>query len=160
MDVKIEGENAVRHLDLTTHNHASPTANEAAPMAYIDSATFGSLADCAEDKKKMEKACDGEDPCPGVLKSPVGEQREQVSMAQAKRSAAFQEHAAVIKAADDSRTAKAAAAAEAEASGSECVKRSRCHLRPYDKKGTKEGCCPGQTPHHIPPKAGFRPRQL
>lgn len=37
-DVKIEGENAVRHLDMTTHNHASPMANEAAPMVYNDKA--------------------------------------------------------------------------------------------------------------------------
>ena len=27
MDVKFEGENAVRHLDLTTHNHNSPPGN-------------------------------------------------------------------------------------------------------------------------------------
>src|SRR3954454_19580173 len=31
MDVKPEGENAVRHLDMTTNNHASPVANEAIP---------------------------------------------------------------------------------------------------------------------------------
>jgi hypothetical protein len=38
MDVKVEGENADRHLDMTTHNHASPMANEAAPMVYNDKA--------------------------------------------------------------------------------------------------------------------------
>lgn len=31
MDVKFEGENVDRHTDLTTSNHASPMANEAAP---------------------------------------------------------------------------------------------------------------------------------
>ena len=31
MDVKVEGENVDRHLDLTTNNHGSPTANESAP---------------------------------------------------------------------------------------------------------------------------------
>jgi hypothetical protein len=35
MDVKIEGENVVRNLDLTTHNHGS-TANEAVPWPYQD----------------------------------------------------------------------------------------------------------------------------
>lgn len=40
MDVKIEGLNAVRHLDMTTHNHASPQANEAIPWPYLDSATL------------------------------------------------------------------------------------------------------------------------
>lgn len=36
MDVKFEGENVDRHLDLTTNNHASPMANEAAPWTFID----------------------------------------------------------------------------------------------------------------------------
>ena len=35
MDVKVEGENVVRHLDLTTHNHASPPANEGAPWPHV-----------------------------------------------------------------------------------------------------------------------------
>ena len=35
MDVKIEGENAVRHLDLTTHNHASPITNTG-PWPFAD----------------------------------------------------------------------------------------------------------------------------
>ena len=30
MDVKAEGENVVRHLDMTTHNHASPSGQLAA----------------------------------------------------------------------------------------------------------------------------------
>jgi hypothetical protein len=55
-----------------------------------------------------------------------------------------------------SRTEKAAAAAEAEASGSECVKRARCYLRPYEPGEEEDGCCPGQTGHHIPPKACFK----
>jgi hypothetical protein len=36
MDVKVEGENVVRHLDLTTHNHACEPANEAAPWPHVD----------------------------------------------------------------------------------------------------------------------------
>lgn len=35
MDVEIEGENVVRNLDLTTHNHGSPP-NEAIPFPYMD----------------------------------------------------------------------------------------------------------------------------
>ena len=38
-DVKIEGENAVRHFDTTTHNHASETGNESLPWPHIDSQT-------------------------------------------------------------------------------------------------------------------------
>ena len=36
MDVKIEGENVVRHLDMTTHNHASNPGNEGIPWPHID----------------------------------------------------------------------------------------------------------------------------
>ncbi|WP_051906334.1 PAAR-like domain-containing protein [Methylomarinum vadi] len=36
MDVKVEGENVVRHLDMTTHNHASPMANDSVPWAHVD----------------------------------------------------------------------------------------------------------------------------
>jgi hypothetical protein len=35
MDVKVEGENVVRHLDMTTHNHGS-NANQPAPWPYAD----------------------------------------------------------------------------------------------------------------------------
>jgi hypothetical protein len=37
-NVKFEGKNVVRHLDLTTHNHGSDPANEGAPWPYVDSA--------------------------------------------------------------------------------------------------------------------------
>jgi hypothetical protein len=36
MDVKFEGENVVRHIDMTTNNHASPKANGSVPMGYRD----------------------------------------------------------------------------------------------------------------------------
>jgi hypothetical protein len=37
MDVKVEGQNVVRHLDMTTHNHGS-AANQPAPWPYADAA--------------------------------------------------------------------------------------------------------------------------
>jgi hypothetical protein len=52
MDVKIEGENVVRHLDLTTHNHASTIFN-GGTVTYLDSA---SRADMPEGCRKAEKA--------------------------------------------------------------------------------------------------------
>ena len=39
-NVKVEGENVVRHLDMTTNNHASPMATGSAPMAYGASAAI------------------------------------------------------------------------------------------------------------------------
>ena len=50
MDVELEGENVVRHLDSTTSNHASPMANRSAPNKAI--------------KKKKKKKID----CKKVLK--------------------------------------------------------------------------------------------
>ncbi len=55
MDVKIEGENAVRHLDVTTHNHSNP-ANEFAPWP-----------DCSRQKAAKDskvKPCDAKCPAP------------------------------------------------------------------------------------------------
>jgi hypothetical protein len=37
-NVKVEGKNVVRHLDLTTHNHAS-SPGQTPPQSYIDSST-------------------------------------------------------------------------------------------------------------------------
>ena len=133
-DVKIEGENAVRHFDTTTHNHASETGNESLPWPHIDSSAFGNLEECKKDKEEMEKACDGKDPCPGILKTPKAQQR----------------------AAHGTTKAAALATAEAEKDGNECVQKSRCYLRPYEPSGKQDGCCPGQTGHHIPPKACFK----
>lgn len=154
MDVKAEGENVVRHVDLTTHNHPSPFPNTG-PFPHVDTSTFASLAECEGDKRKMKSACKGKVRCPGVLNTPVKKQRKEVK--KRNLSADFKPHAAEM-AKHDSRTAKAAAAAEAEADGSDCVKKSRCYLRPYDPKKGEDGCCPGQTPHHIPPKACFKKR--
>ena len=35
MNVKVEGENVDRHLDMTTNNHGSPQPNEAVPWAFV-----------------------------------------------------------------------------------------------------------------------------
>lgn len=55
MDVNIEGENVVRHLDITTHNHASPTPNSLI-MVYQD--MLASLpSECATMKAEFETKC-------------------------------------------------------------------------------------------------------
>jgi hypothetical protein len=57
MDVKFEGENVVRHLDMTTHNHASPLTNTP-PWTYIDSpAAPPSDHPCKNEIIKMQNAC-------------------------------------------------------------------------------------------------------
>ncbi len=59
MDVKVEGKNAVRHLDMTTHNHASPIANSP-PWPYMDSASLdNSKNPCNKsgDAQKIKDSC-------------------------------------------------------------------------------------------------------
>ncbi|HQR42360.1 MAG TPA: DUF4150 domain-containing protein [Gemmatales bacterium] len=52
MDVKIEGKNVVRHLDMMTHNHASdPGATP--PWPFMDSMAAGSDP-CAKEKAEEE----------------------------------------------------------------------------------------------------------
>ncbi|WP_218187953.1 PAAR-like domain-containing protein [Desulfosarcina cetonica] len=46
MDVKVEGQNVVRHLDLTTHNHGSFPSNTT-PWPYADSMAFAAGGPCA-----------------------------------------------------------------------------------------------------------------
>lgn len=62
MDVKVEGENVVRHMDLTTHNHASYPSNTA-PWPYADAVAFGVGGACqgVDAKYKLTPYSDG---CP------------------------------------------------------------------------------------------------
>jgi hypothetical protein len=55
MDVKFEGENVVRHMDMTTHNHGSPP--NTGPWLYQDATAFGDPPACKKDTKKMQEAC-------------------------------------------------------------------------------------------------------
>jgi hypothetical protein len=58
MNVKFEGANVVRHLDLTTHNHASPLANTP-PWLHQDAMAFeqSSGKACEEEKAAAEDKC-------------------------------------------------------------------------------------------------------
>lgn len=146
MDVKFEGENVDRHLDMTTDNHNSPNANEAVPWPYTDAMkNLGKFSECADDEQKIKDNCkqtndsqEGRDEqCPGFLSKKVGEQRSEFT-----------------KGDELSRTVQAGTKATADAEGSDCVKAMRCFLRPYSREiPGKSGCCPGQTPHHIPPNS-------
>lgn len=54
MDVKIEGENVVRHLDLTTSNHRSEVGNASVPMINTERMGFAQLDACKGVAKKFE----------------------------------------------------------------------------------------------------------
>lgn len=47
MDVLVEDENVVRHMDMTTSNHASPMANESVPIPELEDFGFDTLTSCS-----------------------------------------------------------------------------------------------------------------
>jgi hypothetical protein len=56
MDVKFEGKNVVRHLDLTTHNHQSFPGNSPT-WPYLDSQAFAGEGPCKEVAKEVDDKC-------------------------------------------------------------------------------------------------------
>jgi hypothetical protein len=123
MDVKVEGENVVRMMDMTTHNHASCPSNTP-PQVYIDEVSVGlaNFDKCKDEKKAVDKACKApnNEPCPGKLSTPK------------------------------QRTRAYADAATKDGKSTNCAQAVKCFLRPY-KTGGNNSCCDGQTGHHIPP---------
>jgi hypothetical protein len=65
MDVKYEGKNVVRHLDLTTHNHASMPGGTP-PWTHTDSQYLATVPeDCHDSFEKARRACsDAQGPKP------------------------------------------------------------------------------------------------
>ena len=133
MDVKFEGENVVRMLDLTTHNHASVPGNTP-PWPYIDTVAVDTSTgdeqtkdECQADRKKEKEAC--KDFTPYGRKNPCtasqlgkGKPSGSTSSPQADRLA--------------DKTA-----------ATPCLAARRCALQPY--KSEKSNCCPQQTGHHL-----------
>lgn len=156
MDVKAEGENVVRNLDMTTHNHASP-ANGAAPTVHVASAALAQFKSCSGEAAKVQEKCSGDpppDPCPGILGVPIKAGGDDSAVGQIK--GAFSGRGLSKQDIKDkkplSRLAKASTTVAEKSKKAECTRAMRCLLRPYDgEKDGVSGCCPGQTPHHIPP---------
>ena len=157
MDVKIEGENVVRNLDMTTHNHASPP-NGAAPMVHTAAVAVSQFKSCGKEAQKVEEKCGGDpapDPCPGALGMTI--KAGGATSAVGKIKGVFARRglsAAAIKETKPlSRLATASQTVAEKSKKAECTRAMRCVLRPYGAtpKDGVNGCCPGQTPHHIPP---------
>ncbi|SAL14861.1 hypothetical protein AWB74_00403 [Caballeronia arvi] len=150
MDVLIEGENAVRNLDLTTHNHASVGSTGAAPVPHVAATQLKAFKDCDKDADKVDQACgkDGKPPCPGTLATSIRTRSGQIKKA-------FKP--ATKQSADNFRPQSEQgreATKVAESDDGACTRALRCLLRPYSKGENPDGvsrCCPGQTGHHIPP---------
>jgi hypothetical protein len=69
MDVKMEGENVVRHMDLTTHNHGSVPGNTPT-WPYLSGVAPAPEGVCGEESERQKQACSGlKNPCAGVGKT-------------------------------------------------------------------------------------------
>ena len=137
MDVKFEGKNVVRHLDMTTHNHASPIPNTP-PWPFVDSAamTAEQKEACEKDKQKEKKACEDYKP------------HKEDGLDVCKEAGL---------AGDISRKKGVATKRTKSANANECAAARKCQLLPYNAKPRDgiNGCCPAQTPDHIVPKSSF-----
>jgi len=172
MDVKVEGKNVDRHFDMTTNNHGSPQANEGLPWMYVDAMATLEGTNCETDRNNIKDNCkeDGSDQCPGALSVPVEKGQKDWVRVQKKSSGwkakeealseamneAMAHHKPTVRK-DESATKNAAKMASKDADGSACVQAMRCFLRPKNPD-TEAGCCPGQTPNHIPPDSYFEGR--
>jgi len=145
MDVKFEGKNVVRHLDLTTHNHSSQPG-QTPPWPYADSMAIenGKTDDpCARDKKKEEEACANytpygtEDACVVAGLADPNDPMDTIKP---------NTHSKAKKMIDDRKKSAA----------NDCINARRCRLQPYSKaKKGKGGCCPAQTGNHVIPASYF-----
>jgi hypothetical protein len=136
MDVKVEDENAVRNLDMTTGNHACANANAAVPWPYIDNADAEVAGKCAKNVQDEKDACKEYEP----YKTPGKDMCEQAGL-----SGAFSRD----KATSTKRTKSASADG--------CSAARRCRLMPFNAGPADgvNGCCPAQTGDHIVPKSSF-----
>jgi hypothetical protein len=138
MDVRVEGENVVRHLDLTTHNHGSYPSNTG-PWPYLDAAAVGPGGACKTDADAERKACSNFEPhgpdnlCDSLLPVPYSVKPR---------------YAASNKPSGSRSDGQAELLAKHHAA-SDCMNKRRCFLMPYRPKRGVQGCCPPQTGHHL-----------
>jgi len=161
MDVKVEGENVVRMLDLTTHNHASAPGN-APPWAYLDEVAMGpASAECQAQAKKTSQCVEKH-----VKANTHQDQRKKHKKPDATKVAALADDAKVdwdaLLEADGGKHEfyNKAGATRDMCNDDDCKEQFKCSLLPFDF-----GCCaaekgePGEmkTPHHIVPAHCFMP---
>lgn len=165
MNVKFEGEPAVRNLDLTTHNHAaSGQPGNTVPWPFL-AGTFAAGVGTACDTQNRETAgaCNPwtshEDKC-----KPTEQQRQAFLDAKAKKDGIREQLKAAKKTDKDIEgDAKFIAAKKkwnqeadrmADAVAADpCASKLRCYLSPKNKKESK--CCPGLTGHHLVPASAL-----
>lgn len=156
MDVHVEGENVVRNLDMTTHNHASWSPNSP-PQVYVDRMAMGKgLADCDGMKKKVEDDCKDFDkpPCPDTkaitkaesARAKVKKRLKGKGMSDEK-ARAHPDYVAANKKVNDAY--KDFSETFYDGKEGKCLKALDCFLSP--EKPSR--CCKKQTPHHLIPSS-------
>jgi len=145
MDVKFEGENVVRHLDLTTHNHASPTPNTP-PIAFTDRMALLKVSDCDAEQTEIEKKCDPPEEkakCPDTSSVDAAmAARDALPKGSKERDSANQ----VVNLAHEQYAG--------EIRDNPCLNALQCAMTSY-KKGKDGACCHPQTPEHLVPASQF-----
>lgn len=129
MDVKFEGENVVRHLDITTHNHASFPGNSP-PWPFLDEMAFTS--------PKSDS-----NPCADVAQNTLEKCGKHVKKTKTGKSPGTVKRAESIKAMCDD---------------PECAKARKCVLSPETPNNCCSGeDGKTMTPHHVIPAHCFMP---
>ncbi len=167
MDVKIEGENAVRHLDLTTHNHGSVPGNTPT-WPFIDSMASGAFKDgdpCKEDIIKEQEACadyqpyGDKDVCAAVIYNGDGRKMTQDQakglMADASSDTALSAKSDTYHFKHDGSATDTSSPPPDASSAGNCLTARTCQLVPYEPEPGTAGCCRSQTPHHLVEAASF-----
>ncbi len=140
MDVKVEGENVVRHMDMTTHNHGSKPAG-APPQLHVALQAMGHIPKCKLDVKAVEEHCD-----PWDEKATCPEDTEgKIRSAEAKREAATKGSKAYDTANAQVRDLYEQYSMEIE--NNDCRRFLRCVMVKY--KDVKKVGCEKQTGDHL-----------
>jgi hypothetical protein len=151
MDVKFEGENVVRHMDLTTHNHASAPGNTP-PWMYMDGSAMPE-GECKQQTKATQECMEKH-----VKKNTHKDKRRAHNKPDTTKVLAETDNAAVDWSAllkEDGGEGKfynKKGALESMCNDEQCNGKFDCNLVPFDF-----GCCDGKTPHHIVPAHCFMP---
>lgn len=150
MDVKIEGENAVRNLDMTTHNHASPVANTP-PQIFAARMAFADIPGCQAQREAIQKKCGEEGEkfkCPD--RSAVQKAKKARDAAKRKFGDRSPQHSDAVEAWNEAMKEMSQTVRD-----DECQSAMRCLLVPYKRRGSEPACCPGQTAHHLVEAGSF-----
>jgi hypothetical protein len=144
MDVKVEGENVVRHMDLTTHNHGSKPAG-APPTLHAALQGMGNIPECEDNKKAVETKCN-----PWKKKAKCPEKTEaKISAAETARQAAKEAGGTASKAYKIANLKVRDLYKEyaIEIESNDCRRALRCVMIPYSKIDSVK--CAKQTGDHL-----------